>query len=293
MVGTREVPQTSWRDIMGEAARALDDVSDHLGEVLRRADALLAEWSRFGAQVRAQVDREVVAIGGVVDGAVARAASAGLDRAIADRLRGLTAELERLEQRTRDASRVASERRAGDRRVLWVVVAGIVLANALLVALLLRNPEVAPVAEPVRIESSTGARMPQTGPVQGHAPEADAPDTASAASATSATSATNAGTAPEPPSPAPSPPPIGGSNAPTAAAKAAPPTANPGASAGSNAVGATPGAHAPSNAAVNAAPSAPGAARKPAEVAGPAKTPASSIALPPKKGNPRTHKKAP
>jgi hypothetical protein len=270
MVGTSEVPRTSWRDIMGEAARSLDDVSDHLGEVLRRADALLAEWSRFGAQVRAQVDLEVVAIGGVVDGAVARAASAGLDRTIADRLRALTAELERLEQRTRDASRVASERCAGDRRVLWVVVAGIVLANALLVALLLRNPDVAPVAEPMRIEPSAGARMPQTGPVQGHAPAADAADTASAASAT------NAGTAIEPPSPAPSPPPIGGSNLPTAAANAGPQAENAGASAGSN-----------------AAPSAPSAARKPAEMAGPAKTSASSIALPPKKGNPRTHKKAP
>jgi len=46
---------------MGEAARSLDDVSDHLGEVLRRADELLAEWSRFGAEVRTQVDREVAA----------------------------------------------------------------------------------------------------------------------------------------------------------------------------------------------------------------------------------------
>ena len=45
---------------MREAARALDDVSDHLGEVLRRADELLADWSRFGAQVRVQVEREPV-----------------------------------------------------------------------------------------------------------------------------------------------------------------------------------------------------------------------------------------
>ena len=41
---------------MREAARTLDNVSDHLGEVLRHADALLAEWSKFGAQVRTQVD---------------------------------------------------------------------------------------------------------------------------------------------------------------------------------------------------------------------------------------------
>ena len=123
---------------MRDAARALDDVSDHLGEVLRRADELLAEWSRLGVQVRAQVEREVAGIGEVVDGAVARAAGSGIDRAIAERLRALTAEIDRLEQRTRAAARAVAEQREGDRRVLWIVVAGVVLANALLVALLLR-----------------------------------------------------------------------------------------------------------------------------------------------------------
>jgi len=138
---------------MGDAARALDDVSDHLGEVLRRADELLADWSRFGGEVRAQVEREAAAIGDVVDAAIARAAGAGVDRGIADRLRALTVDLERLELRMRAASRAAAEERHGDRRVLWLVVAGVVLANALLVAVLLRRPEaLLPVAEPVRLE---------------------------------------------------------------------------------------------------------------------------------------------
>ena len=177
---------------MGEAARSLDDVSDHLGEVLRRADELLAEWSRFGAEVRAQVDREVAAIGDVVDGAVARAAGAGLDRAIVDRLRALTAELERLEQRTRAVSRAASERRDSDRRVLWVVVAGIVLANALLVALLLRKPDAAPVAEPVRIESTAAPPPPQPGPAPGSASPAGSGDATNAATTGSAMDAPDA-----------------------------------------------------------------------------------------------------
>lgn len=139
---------------MRDAARALDDVSDHLGEVLRRADDLLAEWGRFGAQVRDQVEREAAAIGEVVDGAVGRAAATGIDRAIGDRLRALTAEIERIEQRTRAASRAVVEQREADRRILWAVVAGIVLANALLVVLILRKPEAAPVAEPVRLDAS-------------------------------------------------------------------------------------------------------------------------------------------
>jgi hypothetical protein len=140
---------------MRDAARALDDVSDHLGEVLRRADQLLAEWSGFGAQVRAQVEREAAAIGTTVERAVARAADAGFEQAIADRLRALTTELERLEQRTRAASRAVVERRDGDRRILWGVVAGIVLANALLVAVLLRRPAAPPAVEPFRVEATT------------------------------------------------------------------------------------------------------------------------------------------
>ena len=43
-------------------AQVLDDVSDHLGEVLRRADALLAEWSRFGDAVRMEVERRIILV---------------------------------------------------------------------------------------------------------------------------------------------------------------------------------------------------------------------------------------
>jgi hypothetical protein len=162
---------------MRDAARALDDVSDHLGEVLRHADELLADWSRFGAQVRTQVDAEVSAIGEVVDGAVMRAANAGVDRAIADRLKALTGEIERLEQRARAASRAVADHQAVDRRVLWAVVAGVVLANALLVLLLLRKPEVAPApaVEPVRIETAQPAPVAAPDPAAGSAaPTADA-----------------------------------------------------------------------------------------------------------------------
>lgn len=139
---------------MRDAARALDDVSDHLGEVLRHADELLVEWSQFGARVRTAVDAEVAGIGEVVDGAVLRAAQSGVDRAIVDRLRGLSSEIERIEQRTRAAARAVADQRTVDRRLLWGVIAGIVLSNVLLVVLLLRKPEpvAAPVVEPVHLE---------------------------------------------------------------------------------------------------------------------------------------------
>lgn len=254
---------------MREAARVLDDVSDHLGEVLRRSDELLAEWSRFGAQVRTQVDREAAAIGEVIDGAVTRAASTGIDRAIADRLRALTAEIERLEQRTRAAARAASEQRDGDRRVLWIVVAGIVLANALLVALLLRKPEAAPVVEPIRLESTVAPQSPP----QGLAPGGSADPT----SATSATSATAAGSA---------------AGAPDATSPGAAAGSNAGGSAGPAAPGAKPGGSAASNA--PAKPGAPpdGAAKSP-EAAGSAKGSSAPVALPLKGGTPRPHKKLP
>jgi hypothetical protein len=169
-----------WRITMRDAARALDDVSDHLGEVLRRADGLLAEWGRFGAQVREQVEREAAAIGEVVDGAVGRAAATGIDRAIGDRLRALTVELERIEQRARAASRAVVEQREADRRILWAVVAGIVLANALLVVLILRRPEAAQVAEPIRLDAP--APSPAAPAVPGAAPDPAGPAGGSAAS---------------------------------------------------------------------------------------------------------------
>ena len=260
---------------MREAARVLDDVSDHLGEVLRRSDELLAEWSRFGAQVRTQVDREAAAIGEVIDGAVTRAASTGIDHAIADRLRALTAEIERLEQRTRAAARAASEQRDGDRRVLWIVVAGIVLANALLVALLLRKPEAAPVVEPIRIESTAAPQSPP----QGLVPGGSADPTSAQSASTSASSITNAGSA------------MDTAGATASAASGGSGAANVGGS-GSAAAGAKPGSSAAPG--VSTKPAAPpDNAAKPPEAAGAAKGSASPIALPPKGGTPRPHKKLP
>jgi hypothetical protein len=255
---------------MRDAARALDDVSDHLGEVLRRADQLLVEWSGFGAQVRAQVEREAAAIGTAVDGAVARAAGAGLDQAIADRLRALTGELERLEQRTRAVSHAIVQRREGDRRLLWIVVAGIVVANALLVALLLRKPVVVPAAEPVRIEAP--------------APASPAGDQGggSAAGPTDGSAAASGATPPAP---------TAGSSA------AAGANAGPGTSGGS---GGSATAGAGSSAAGSAAATAPaklgttppggGKTAEPGATAKPVTPPSS---LPAKGGLPRPHKKLP
>lgn len=289
---------------MREAARALDDVSDHLGEVLRRADELLADWSRFGAQVRVQVERDTAAIGEVVEGAIARAGTAGIDRAIGDRLRALTIELEKLEQRARAASRAAAEQRDADRRILWGVVAGIVLANALLVVLILRRPEAPPVAEPIRIdpppaavaqppEGAVAPTMPTTtDPSQVGAPAAGAAGAGGAASPASGT-ATPAGAAQTGAS--------GGRTAGTAGPNAgtagAPSTAPASASGGPSGVAGGQSAVAGGPNAGGAA--AAGAAIKPAAGSGaqggarPADgTKAMPIALPPKPG-PAHHKKLP
>jgi hypothetical protein len=275
---------------MRDAARALDDVSDHLGEVLRRADELLVEWSRLGVQVRAQVEREVAAIGDVVDGAVARAAGSGIDRAIADRLRGLTAELERLEQRTRAASRAVTEQREGDRRVLWIVVAGVVLANALLVALLLRKPDAAPVAEPIRIEAPAASTAQPADPTQAPAtsPPAATADSISTAGASAGAGAPNA----QPPSNAGS----GAASPASNAAASGPPASNTGANSAAGA-GAKQGQGAP-NSAASSGPATPaagagrtGGAVRP--VNEPPRLTPSPIVLPPKSGNAHGHKKQP
>jgi hypothetical protein len=271
---------------MRDAARALDDVSDHLGEVLRRADELLAEWSRLGVQVRAQVEREVAAIGEVVDGAVARAAGSGIDRAIAERLRALTAEIDRLEQRTRAASRAITEQREGDRRVLWVVVAGVVIANALLVALLLRKPEPAPVAEPIRIEAPSAASAPVEAASTPAGPAAGGPSAGSADPASAAGSASPGAAAPAP-----------GAGSNTAAAAANAPAAGataPGAGSGAKAgASASPNAAAkPGSATGNGAkPSPPSAPSRPA--AEPVRLTPSPIVLPPRAGSAHGHKKQP
>ena len=251
---------------MRDAARALDDVSDHLGEVLRRADGLLADWGRFGAQVREQVEREAAAIGEVVDGAVGRAAATGIDRAIGDRLRALTAELERIEQRARAASRAVVEQREADRRILWAVVAGIVLANALLVVLILRRPEAVPVAEPVRLDAPAPSAAAPAAP--GATPDPAGPATGSAAASAA------------PPEPAGS---AAGAGAGNPAEKAG---AGQGATTGSAAMAGSAAATGSGAARpATAGSGAPGAAR-PAE-AGPRAT----VAPPPRPGAPHPHKK--
>lgn len=274
---------------MRDAARALDDVSDHLGEVLRHADELLAEWGRFGAQVRTQVEREAGAIGAVVDGAVERAASAGIDRAIADRLRGLSTELERIEQRTRAASRAVTEQRDAERHVRWIVVAGVVLANALLVVLLLRKPEPVRVPDPIRMEAVTAppavepahavpaagsgdaarAAEPTPGPDNG-APGATAG--ASGGSSAGANSGSSVGARSGTSAGANSDSSVGVNNGSSA-----------GAANGSNVAGAKPGAKTPADAAK------PGAGVG----TGSAKPAASPIVLPQKPGAARVHKKLP
>lgn len=121
---------------MAEPARALDDVSAQLAEMLRHADTLLDDWMRFGADVRARVERETAGIGAVV----AQAVDGASERALAMRLAAVSTELERLEQRIRAASRIAAEQRVTDRRILAGIAAGVGIVIALLVVLVLRGP---------------------------------------------------------------------------------------------------------------------------------------------------------
>ncbi len=156
------------------AVAELDGVSDHMGEVLRRADELLVEWSRFGADVRTQVEREANEAGRTiataVDAAVVRATSASVERTLTDqigtKLATLATEMTKLEQRTRAASRAISEQQRGDRRVLWAIAAGILIANVLLVMMLLRRPaQLPPASEPVRVEAPIVAPADAAEPV--------------------------------------------------------------------------------------------------------------------------------
>jgi hypothetical protein len=133
---------------MRDAAKALDDVSDHMGEVLRQADALLAEWSGFAAKVRAQVEHEARtigdAVGGAIDDAIARGVDEAVARAMGDRL---AAQLAQLASRARAAARSVADQRTVDRRAWWLLGGGIALANALLVLILLK-PAPAPTPPP-------------------------------------------------------------------------------------------------------------------------------------------------
>jgi hypothetical protein len=152
-------------------------VSAHLGEVLRRADALLVEWSAFGAAVRGQVEREVATIGDAVgaavertlDAAVARGVASSLERAIAEqldaRIAGLAAELAKLEHRAQLAADGVSGVRARDRRLLGAHVLGVLVANALLALLLVRTPRAqAPSPEAARIIAPRCTAPPATVP---------------------------------------------------------------------------------------------------------------------------------
>jgi hypothetical protein len=151
---------------MPETKRAVrpeppDVASDRMAELLRRADALLAEWSQFGVAVRTQVEREAAQIGHAVvdatDLAVRRAASEGTSRAIAEQLgkqlTALSAEVGKLETRARAASRAIAEQRRGDRTLLYGLAAAMLAVIALLVVLLLRAPTQVIVAEPVPVAS--------------------------------------------------------------------------------------------------------------------------------------------
>ncbi|HEU0031862.1 MAG TPA: hypothetical protein VFQ53_14610 [Kofleriaceae bacterium] len=163
---------------------ALDGVSDHLAQVLRRADELLVEWSRFGAEVRTQVDAEARqlanAVALAVDGAVSRATMSTVDRAIADqigsKLAALAAELSKLETRAKAAGRAIADERRTDRRLLWAIAGGVLVANVLLALVLLRGPTVVTVPappEPSRVE------VPATAPVDaGVAHTIETPDAA-------------------------------------------------------------------------------------------------------------------
>jgi hypothetical protein len=141
---------------MRDAAKALDDVSDHMGEVLRQADALLAEWQGFSSKVRAQVEHEARtigdAVGGAIDDAIARGVDDAVARAMGDRLSAqlaqLTGELAKLESRARASARSIADQRRVDRRAWWFLGGGLALANALLVVLVLREPASPPPEPP-------------------------------------------------------------------------------------------------------------------------------------------------
>lgn len=110
----------------------LDDASAELAEVLATADRALDEWARFGATVRAQVEREAATLGD----AVATAVDVAVQRGLAAQLATVSAEVHKLEQRAKAASRALADHRDADRRWLYAIAAGVGAAIALLVALL-------------------------------------------------------------------------------------------------------------------------------------------------------------
>ena len=171
--------------------RPLDEVSDHMSQILRHADELLAEWAAFGAQVKGQVDRETQVIGNAVasavDEAVARSVAttaSHVDRAVTQamaervgsQLQALTTELGRLEARAKAASRLVSDQRTGDRKILWGIAGGIVIANVLLALVLLKKPsapDVVPQAVPI-VEPHHDEAAPAPAPAPADPPAAAA-----------------------------------------------------------------------------------------------------------------------
>ena len=156
----------------------LDTASEHMAELLQRADELLLEWSKFGAGVRAQVDREAQQIGGAVcdavDLAVRRAATEGTARAIAEQLgtqlAAVSAEVAKLETRARAATRAIAEQRRGDRTLIYGLIAAVLVGNVLLVVLLLRGPAAPVIVEPVPVATPVAPAAGAAEPVQIEAP---------------------------------------------------------------------------------------------------------------------------
>ena len=165
----------------------LDTASAHMAELLHRADELLLEWSKFGAGVRAQVDREAQQIGGAVcdavDLAVRRAAADGTARAISEQLgtqlAAVSAEVAKLETRARAATRAIAEQRRGDRTLIYGLIAAVLVGNVLLVVLLLRSPAAPVIVEPVPVATPVAPGSAE--PVHIEAPAPVHEDTAGSA----------------------------------------------------------------------------------------------------------------
>lgn len=138
-----------------QPATALDDVSQHLGEVLRHADALLEQWSSFGAEVQREVERSTARIGDAVDHAVASSleqvahrastsAAAAVDLAVrrcleervGEQLRRLGAELTGLESKARAVAHHNAAQRRRERIMFAATVLGLVASNLLLVVMM-------------------------------------------------------------------------------------------------------------------------------------------------------------
>jgi hypothetical protein len=165
------------------AGEALEELNDQLGRFLRQADALLDEWTRFGADVRTRVGGEVDRIGDAVASATDAAVSgvaAKTSAALVARLDDVNAEIERVTRAARRASAAAAELRTERSRgltVAWIALGAAVVSNVLLViviALLMRDPSVpTPAITPVRAEPPLASE-----PVAAPAVDAGVPDAA-------------------------------------------------------------------------------------------------------------------